>query len=71
LYPFSFHTTFGDMDMDATFNLDAADWRWHQLRENENAYDSPQHHWVAALRGCVQLLPTAQVALQTMLISEG
>jgi len=71
LYPFSFHTTFGDMDMDATFNLDAADWRWHQLRENENAYDSPQHHWVAALRGFVQLLPTAQVALQTMLISEG
>ncbi len=71
LNPFSFHTSAGDMDMDATFNIDSADWRWHQLRETEDAYDSPQHHWVAALKGRVPLIPTDRIALQTMLISEG
>ena len=71
LDPFSYHTTFGDMDMDATFNIDGADWRWHQLREDEDAYDSPQHHWIAVLQGRVPLIPTDQTALQTMLISEG
>jgi len=71
LEPFSYHTSFGDMDMDATFNIDGADWRWHQLRENEDAYDSPQHHWIAVLQDRVPLIPTDQTALQTMLISEG
>ncbi|MEM3488244.1 MAG: hypothetical protein QXO75_01075, partial [Nitrososphaerota archaeon] len=33
----------------ATFDLNSADWRWHQLLENTDAYDSPQHHWIAAL----------------------
>lgn len=71
LNPFSFHTSVGDMDMDATLDVNGADWRWHQLREVESAYDSPQHHWIAALQGRVPLLPTAEIALQTMLISEG
>jgi predicted dehydrogenase len=71
LNPFSFHTSAGDMDMDATFNIDSADWRWHQLRETEDAYDSPQHHWVAVLKDRVPLIPTDRIALQTMLISEG
>ncbi|MCX6992266.1 MAG: Gfo/Idh/MocA family oxidoreductase [Kiritimatiellaeota bacterium] len=70
LAPFSFHTTVNDVDMDSTFDLNYADWRWHQLRENQDAYDSPQHHWVAALQGRVDLLPTDLIALQTMLISE-
>jgi predicted dehydrogenase len=71
LEPFSFHCTQQDMEMDATFNIDAADWRWHQLDDNQHAYDSAQHHWIAALRGQVELVPTAEVALETMLISEG
>ena len=71
LNPFSFHTTLDDMDVDGTFDVNAVDWRWHQLRENQDAYDSPQHHWVAALQGRVKLIPTDYVALQTMLISEG
>ncbi len=41
------------------------------LRENADAYDSAQHHWIAALQGRVELLPTAEVALNTMLVSEG
>jgi predicted dehydrogenase len=71
LSPFSFHTTLSDMDIDGTFDVNAVDWRWHQLRENQDAYDSPQHHWVAALQERVKLIPTDYVALQTMLISEG
>jgi predicted dehydrogenase len=47
------------------------DYRLHQVRENDNAYDSAQHHWVASLQGKVDLLPTAELALNTMLISEG
>ena len=70
LEPFSFHTTVNDVDMNSTFDLNNAEYRWHQLRENPDAYDSPQHHWVAALQGRVDLLPTDQIALQTMLISE-
>lgn len=68
---FSFHSTICDMDMDSTVNLDLMDIRWHYLRENEDAYDSSQHHWIAALQGRVELLPTAEIALQTMLISDG
>jgi len=71
LDPFSFHTTLSDAPLDATFTLEEAEFRWHALRETEDAYDSPQHHWVAALKGRVPLLPTAEIALETMQISEG
>ena len=69
--PFSYHTTMSDIEMDATFDLQGADWRWHALNEDENAYDSSQHHWVAVLQGRAELIPTAELALRTMLISEG
>jgi len=71
LSPFSFHASLSDVAMDATFDLKGTDWRWHQLDATQAAYDSPQSHWVAALRGDVVLLPTAEIALATMLISEG
>lgn len=71
LDPFSYHTTLDDVEMDATFDLNGADVRWHRLNADQEAYDSPQHHWIAALQGRVDLLPTAELALQTMLISEG
>ncbi len=71
LNPFSFHTTLQDMELNATFETDSIDWRWHQLDENQSAYDGAQNHWIAALQGRVPLLPTAEIALQTMLISEG
>ena len=71
LDPFSYHTTFEDVEGDMTFDLKQTDWRWHQLNATEDAYDSSQDHWIAALQGRVPLIPTAEVALQTMLISEG
>ena len=63
--------TMSDVEFNATFEVDSADWRRHQLDPETSAYDSPQDHWIAALQGRVDLLPTAELALQTMLISEG
>ncbi len=71
LDPFGFFQGCDDLDLDMSANLDVFDRRLHDLRENASAYDSPQGHWVAALQGRVPLLPTAELALNTMLISEG
>jgi predicted dehydrogenase len=71
LNPLSFHTTFHEMEVNTTFEADATDWRWHKLDATLGAYDSPQEHWVAVLQERVPLLPTAEAALQSMLISEG
>ena len=71
LQPFSFHTTLDGMLMDGTINLAEADKRSHTVGEGAEAYDSSQKHWAAALRGEVELLPTAELALATMLVSEG
>lgn len=71
LDPFSYFNTTSDMPMNATFEIGSADTRWHSLDPLESAYDSSQHHWIAALQGQVELLPTADIALKTMLISEG
>ena len=41
------------------------------MRGDAGMYASSAAHWVAALRGKVDLLPTAELALSTMLITEG
>ena len=71
LEPFGFFQNQGDVDFNVSADMGGFDWRLHSLRANADAYDSPQHHWVAALQGRVELLPTAELALNTMLISEG
>jgi len=69
--PFGYFHSVGDIDLDATSDMEAFEWRIHNVYENGEAYDSAQHHWVAALQDRVPLLPTAEIALNTMLISEG
>ena len=71
LQPFGFFQSAGDLDLNCTANLDAFNFRLHNVREQGDVYDSAQHHWIAALQGRVELLPTAELALNTMLISEG
>jgi predicted dehydrogenase len=71
LDPFGIFRNMEDLEVDSTVNLGSFDWRLHALRENADAYDGPQQHWVAALQGRVDLLPIAEIALNTMLISEG
>ncbi|WP_248927283.1 Gfo/Idh/MocA family protein [Paenibacillus hamazuiensis] len=68
---FSFHTTVADLDLNSTVDLNRMDIRWHRMRENEDACDSSQRHWIAALQGRVPLLPTAELALAVQLIGEG
>ncbi len=71
LEPFGFYRSIGDMDVNSTVDLDRFNWRLHTVREVGDAYDGPQEHWIAALQGRVELLPIAELALNTMLISEG
>jgi predicted dehydrogenase len=71
LSPFGFFQSIGDLDLNATSDMPGFDWRLHTLGENADGYDSAQNHWAAVLQGRVPLLPCAELALKTMLISEG
>ncbi|HNT88910.1 MAG TPA: gfo/Idh/MocA family oxidoreductase, partial [Candidatus Hydrogenedentes bacterium] len=71
LDPFGFFQNIGDLELDCRADLDSFDYRLHNVHDMGDAYDSPQHHWAAALQGRAPLLPTAEIALNTMLISEG
>ncbi len=83
LDPLSFFTTLSDMEMDATFDIQTANWRWHQCDPNligwrlhrdnphADAFYHSQRHWMWAQLGRVPLLDTAGVALRTAEITEG
>lgn len=71
LDPFGFFRSEGDLDFDISVNMNAYNWRLHTVLEEGDIYDGSQEHWLAALQGRVDLLPTAEIALNTMLISEG
>lgn len=71
LEPFGYFFNVGDLTLNTSADLGNFAYRLAQLRADADAYLSPQHHWVAALQGRVALLPTAEVALNVMLISEG
>ena len=61
------------LDLPLTSELDAG-WvgsRRASLEGYGDAYNSPQHHWVAVLQGRVDLLPTAAVALNMIHIANG
>ncbi len=69
--PFGFFRSFGNIDVNGTADLGSANYRWHNVGEDGLYYSESQRHWVAALQGLVPLIPTAEIALNTMLISEG
>ncbi len=71
LDPFGYYHNAGDLELDCSADLEAFETRLHTVRGIGDEYDSPQHHWVASLEGRAELLPTAEIALNTMLISEG
>ncbi|AIE85132.1 Gfo/Idh/MocA family protein [Fimbriimonas ginsengisoli] len=70
LSPFGFFTNIGNLEMKATADLGSARFRWDTVVGDGPVYGSSQGHWIAALEGKAPLLPTAEVALNTMLISE-
>lgn len=69
--PFGYFSAIGHLSMNATVNLGEARYRWDNVVGDGPDYGSSQGHWIAALQGRVELLPTAEIALNTMLISEG
>ncbi|NPV55562.1 MAG: Gfo/Idh/MocA family oxidoreductase [Anaerolineae bacterium] len=71
LEPFALFRSLGDLDLDATADMDHFMFRLHNIREQGPAWESPQHHFIAAVRGQVEPLPTAEITLNTLLISEG
>ena len=71
LEPFGYFHSIGDLSFNSTIDLGEFNYRLHNVHGQGYVYDSPQHHWIAALQGHVELLPTAELALNTMLISEG
>ena len=71
LNPFGLFRSLGDLDINSTANLDAFDFRLHNVRGFGDAYDGPQQHFIAAIQERVQIIPTSEIALNTMLISEG
>jgi predicted dehydrogenase len=71
LQPFGYYHNIGDLEINSTADLDQIAYRWKNVHDGGDVYDSAGHHWVAALQGRVDLLPSAQLALNTMLISEG
>ncbi len=69
--PFGFFESVGDLDLDSTINLGGARFRWNAIRGEGDLYSNSQVHWIAALQGKCDLYPTAEIALNTMLIQEG
>ncbi|MHB9032798.1 MAG: Gfo/Idh/MocA family protein [Anaerolineae bacterium] len=68
--PLTFFNTLADIEMDSTFDVKSADWRWHACDPTTAALDQSQRHWVSALLGRVPLINTAKIALNTALITE-
>ena len=71
LEPFGYFHNIGDLEINSKMDLEQIAYRWKNVHEGGDVYDSASHHWVAALQGRVELLPSAELALNTMLISEG
>ncbi len=71
LDPFRFFHTEGDLLLDSTVDMPQFTFRRQMVEQQADLYANPQDHWIAALQGRVPLLPTADIALNCMLISEG
>lgn len=74
LRPFGYFTSHGDLDVNGTASMGAAAYRRRKLRTDDgdtDTRDNSQRHWINVLLGNDTLLPTMDLALNTMLVSEG
>jgi predicted dehydrogenase len=69
--PLTYFSSMSDMPANATFDLKGSETRWNSCDPKHVWHTSSQAHWVGALLGEVPLVPTAEYALNTALISEG
>ena len=71
LSPLTFHSRKYNMELDTTVDLDQMDYLDHTVYADGAHYDNSQQHWVHALLGKCELLPTAKIALETSRVQEG
>jgi predicted dehydrogenase len=71
LQPFGFFKSYGHLDVDGSVDLERARRRFDEVRGDRGVYASSAAHFVAALQGKVDPLPTAELAFATMRITEG
>ncbi len=71
LDPLVFHSRMHDMETDTTVDLGQMDYLEHTVYAAGAHYDESQQHWIHALLGRCELLPTARIALETQRLQEG
>jgi len=71
LQPLTFHSRKHNMEIDTTVDLNQMDYLDHTVYASGAHYDNSQQHWVHALLGLCDLLPTAKIALETSRVQEG
>ncbi len=71
LSPLTFHSRAHNLETDTTVDLDEMDYLDHTVYADTAHYDNSQLHWVHALLGRCELLPTARIALETQRVQEG
>ena len=69
--PLTYHTLTEDMVVDTTVDCGALNYRNKNVHTENAVYESSQVHWINALLGRCELLPTAKIALETSLLQEG
>lgn len=71
LQPFGLFRNLGELSINATANLEDFEFRLNTIFGQNDNFDTPQKHFIAAIRGEAEVIPSAQIALNAMLISEG
>ncbi|HEY2980049.1 MAG TPA: Gfo/Idh/MocA family oxidoreductase, partial [Anaerolineales bacterium] len=51
LEPFGYYHTLADMEVNSSVDLEQMAYRWKMVNDGGDVYDSPEHHWIAALQG--------------------
>ncbi len=69
--PLTFFSSVADSPASALIDVKGADTRWHACDPKTQWLDLTQRNWVGYHLGHVDLIPTAEYALNTALISEG
>lgn len=71
LNPFGLYKSFGNLDLNASADLAAFEFRQNTVGQMAGLFDGPVQHFIAAVQGRVEPIPTAEIALNTMHILEG
>ena len=71
LNPLVIHSRKYGLETDTTVDLGQMDYLAHTVYADTAHYDNSQQHWIHALLGKCELLPTAKIALETQRVQEG